>query len=564
MKWKASASYDGGAKVSPKQAWKALGIEPTDELRAVKRAYAAKLKAIDPDKDPKAFLALREALQVAQWQVEYGEQDYDEPYEENEGEYDEEESWDEGNPEDWTPVQYEREPIEDDPDPAVMAQRAIQRILWEGEGDLSPWEQAELKQNIETLLSDERMEQVGFASETEDWLSWVLVNGIPRSDAAVPLVVEHFGWEKKLGTVGLSGSVEQLAYRKQDLEAAERLQQPSHRWHIAWMKLQEPAPSRIPFLEKRKYRSDIAELLQSIRHHNPGLEWTLDRDHIALWDKAKTAQAPSEGGGGFSFRWWWIGAIILFNVMRLIGDVGSDPKPITPTQNPVNVTQVANEFAWRTEQSPRVATWMITNQADVRRIMDESPGQIGGLPTCSALDAIASMTAMEYDKCLEGQLRRENYREPSKIALPNVPSLGASLPEPKSRMIYSSPLWESEQVPRVRQWMKAHPGEVDNLLQPHIKHGGLPDCSKLAAAAGMSATELVHCKRSQSDRQSRPQVAEAPVRDRAAVQRPPEESLQDPCKRPELADQPICKKMDMPTPPATNFPPPTELPEMPQ
>jgi hypothetical protein len=41
--------------------WEQLGIAPTDDTRAIRRAYAQLLKAIDVEREPKAFIALREA-----------------------------------------------------------------------------------------------------------------------------------------------------------------------------------------------------------------------------------------------------------------------------------------------------------------------------------------------------------------------------------------------------------------------------------------------------------------------------------------------------------------------
>lgn len=64
-------------------AWELLGIEPTQDVRAIKRAYSVKLKTTRPDDDAVAYQALREAYDWAQSYAKYCT-DYgsDEPVEE--------------------------------------------------------------------------------------------------------------------------------------------------------------------------------------------------------------------------------------------------------------------------------------------------------------------------------------------------------------------------------------------------------------------------------------------------------------------------------------------------
>lgn len=59
-------------------AWQQLGIEPTTNLRAIKKAYAIKLKQIDQDTQPDQFISLREALQTAQYEAQYELSDQEE------------------------------------------------------------------------------------------------------------------------------------------------------------------------------------------------------------------------------------------------------------------------------------------------------------------------------------------------------------------------------------------------------------------------------------------------------------------------------------------------------
>ena len=62
-------------------AWQILGIPPTKDQRAIKRAYAKQLKSIDQEQNPEAFLALRAALEQAQFEAEYLSDDpQDDPF----------------------------------------------------------------------------------------------------------------------------------------------------------------------------------------------------------------------------------------------------------------------------------------------------------------------------------------------------------------------------------------------------------------------------------------------------------------------------------------------------
>ena len=56
---------DGGMHNGQRSLWAILGTEPTGDERALKRAYAKRLKVTRPEDDPAAFQELREAYEYA-------------------------------------------------------------------------------------------------------------------------------------------------------------------------------------------------------------------------------------------------------------------------------------------------------------------------------------------------------------------------------------------------------------------------------------------------------------------------------------------------------------------
>jgi hypothetical protein len=349
-----------------KKAWALLGLEPTEDRRAIKKAYAAKLKAIDPDKDIAHFQNLRAAMKTAEWEAERlaNPQDY-EHWDDFGDDWDDE---DEASTEigeaavepeitadtfadpmaaitnddidaagptktrapDFEPVVHDDAEPDDDPDDDPEPQTwdeddddepeetglksEISALLW---GD-EPIDEAALKTKVTELINDPAMEQIDASREVEEWLGWTLFNCGNRADSVIPMVVKHFNWAAQTGMVGGNYYFENLAHRADDLGVVERLKDPTHRWHRAYAVLTSPAPPKISFSDSWKYKTEVGDLLQSLRAHNPEVEQALDADHVALWDK-KTVNAPQIGEEGNTGPSIWVWLFIGWIVIKLIG-----------------------------------------------------------------------------------------------------------------------------------------------------------------------------------------------------------------------------------------------------
>jgi hypothetical protein len=336
-----------------KHAWSLLGLEPTEDRRAIKKAYAAKLKAIDPDKDIAHFQDLRTAMKTAEWEAERlaNPQDYQDWDVEDEVVDDVSEpaitaetfadpmaaitddDIDAAGPTktrapDFEPVVHEDTEAADDPEPQTWddedydepedtgLKSEISAMLW---GD-EPIDEAILKAKVTELINDPAMEQIDAGREVEEWLGWTLFNCGNRANCVIPMVAKHFNWAAQIGVVGGNYYFENLAQRADDLAVVERLKDPNHRWHRAFTVLSSPAPEKIGFADGWKYKTEIEDLLLSLRTHNPEALDQLDADHVALWDQ-KTAARPQIGEEGNTGPSIWLWLFIGWVVFKAIGAI---------------------------------------------------------------------------------------------------------------------------------------------------------------------------------------------------------------------------------------------------
>lgn len=270
-------------------AWETLGLERTDNVADIRRAYAARLKRIDVDADPEAFVDLRAALDDALYEAEYG------PLEEWPAEAEEEAEEEEAA----APVaqlcpgcgRVHSPPVpEPAPAPAPVPLpvegnkaepfRRLEGLLFDDpdadiDGDA-------LVALVEEILADPDMARVDHAARVELWLAGLAYDAIPRSDPILPLLVRHFGWEWDLRRIDQHFLFEALTQRDRAFDLLDRVADPGHDLHQAYVELYNPAghPRPAAFFVRAKVR----RLLRVVRENAPAAEAELDQDRVALWD----------------------------------------------------------------------------------------------------------------------------------------------------------------------------------------------------------------------------------------------------------------------------------------
>ncbi|MFD1033301.1 hypothetical protein ACFQ15_01360 [Sphingomonas hankookensis] len=273
--------------------WATLDLDPTTDRTAIRRAYAARLKAMDVDADPDAFEALRDARDaalaraadpVAQVAVEPMMADDLPP----------------------PPVAPEPQP---EPDPLAEAMNAhfhaLEALLFPGH-DAPPTadELAEIDHHGRALLADPRLEQLDFAAGAERWFAETLSASVPRSDPLLEPAAATFGWIDRRDDYALSAEAHAVVERIGATRFAALVSDPKHRFHRAWREVTRTDTGRAEWLVTGRA---VRNLLSAVRGRYPLAEEWLNPARVAKWDK------PAGSPNG---TYWWIAIVIVVTVLR--------------------------------------------------------------------------------------------------------------------------------------------------------------------------------------------------------------------------------------------------------
>lgn len=287
--------------------WATLGCDPTTDRSAIRKAYAARLKAMDVDADPDAFEALRDARDAALARAADPVAAAVEPV-----------LTDDPPAE---PVEVEADPEIDPLAEAMNAHfHALEALLFPGH-DAPPTaeELAGIDHHGRALLADPRLEQVDFATGAERWFAETLAASLPRSDPLLEPAAAVFGWIDRRDDYALSAEAHTIVERIGATRFAALVGNPKHRLHRAWVALQTGAKPPL----WGATRGDRRELLTIIRTRHPDVEGWLHPERVAEADDTTKPFA------GVSI-WLIIAAIVL--IARAVHSAGDAPAIDPPVQ----------------------------------------------------------------------------------------------------------------------------------------------------------------------------------------------------------------------------------------
>jgi hypothetical protein len=377
--------------VTPSAALRHLGLRAGADVPAIRKAYAALFKAMDPDADPEGYARLRQARDIALRAAKVAAAPP--PQQPVEAADVPEETaahpaapWLYGAPTlahpDTADLPLLNAGAVPHAEPAVLAPQPIHapatpaaalralagppliesaqplradvgylahpdadlaRLLHDPEAELGPLsdeQDAFAQRCLRVLLAEAATADLTRHARIEEWLADLLAETWPRSAPLLRPSAEAFGWENERGQITERPSIAWLNARLRGLRFQDKVTEPDHQLHKAWTELTRPGSATV--IDRfRVKRAEINQLLEGVRKHFPELENHFPRERVVSWGDGAAARGQGFGvfrifGTGFTFNSGYaisvvVGLQILMAVLRGIApDPVSDQRYLRP------------------------------------------------------------------------------------------------------------------------------------------------------------------------------------------------------------------------------------------
>ncbi|MBL8649709.1 MAG: hypothetical protein JNL35_04825 [Sphingopyxis sp.] len=277
--------------------WSSLGIDPTSDERAIKRAYAKKLKEIDVEAEPAKFIALRARLEEALWQAQWV-RDVEDADDEAEEAADSGTAWEDapgdagiieavvpGAPREPAPLAAKPQAHANpwgvpEVDPVEARFAAIEALLEKG----GAGRDAALDRELRALWAEPALETVDAAEDAERRLAHLALDHGVAAAFLLRLASWHYGWARRAQLVATDWPVREVGQRaaaENWIARVEKGEVPGQAQMVIG-ELREPPSGRwwTDYFPKRR----IAAFLTELRRRFPEGEYRFDEDVVAAWD----------------------------------------------------------------------------------------------------------------------------------------------------------------------------------------------------------------------------------------------------------------------------------------